>query len=93
MLMKRSVPIMAGVSALLLFLAFLVSIAPGIYRRVKRQQEYAGSWEDVDLAANELELQPPFSASTTATGLTRSRTWRKMKRMTGFYGSRKGGRR
>lgn len=79
---------MAGVSALLLFLAFLVSIAPGIHRRVKRQQEYAGSWEDVIIAATELER--PVSASTTATGLTRSKTWGRMKRMTTFKGKGRG---
>lgn len=80
-LMSRSVPIMTGVSALLLFLSFLTSITPGIRRRVKRQQEYAGSWEDVHAAS---ELKRSLSVGTTATGLTRSKTW--MKRMTRLGG-------
>ena len=80
-LMNRSVPIMTGVSALLLFLAFLASVAPGIHRRVKRQQEYAGSWEDVHAAS---DLKRSLSVGTSATGLTRSKTW--MKRMTGYRG-------
>jgi hypothetical protein len=83
-LMNRSVPIMTGTSALLLFLAFIASVAPGIHRRVKRQQEYAGSWEDVHAAS---ELKRSMSVGTTATGLTRSKTW--MKRMTGYRGRRR----
>jgi hypothetical protein len=75
------VPTLAGVAALLLFLALLASTAPGVHRRVKRQKEYAGSWEDVDVA----ECQPEPESAT----LKRSRTWGRMKRrMTGFYGSR-----
>jgi ribosomal protein S21 len=71
---------MAGVAALLLFLALLASTAPGVFRRVKRQREYAGAWEDVHEA--EFGYEP-----MTAKGLRRGRTWkRKMKRMTGFYG-------
>jgi hypothetical protein len=80
----RSVPIMTGTSALLLFLAFIASVAPGNHRRVKRQQEYAGSWEDVHAAS---DLKRSLSVGTTATGLTRSKTW--MKRMTGYRGRRR----
>lgn len=92
--MNRSVPTLAGVAALLLFLALIASTAPGVYRRVKRQKEYAGSWEDVHVAECQPEPEPEESRSKGrggGRGLKRSRTWKKMKRMTGFYGHREGG--
>jgi hypothetical protein len=76
-LISRSVPVMTGTAALLLFLAFIISVSPGIHRKIKRQREYAGSWEDVHAAS---ELKRSLSVGTTATGLSRSKTW--MKRMT-----------
>jgi hypothetical protein len=80
---------MAGVSALLLLISFVISVSPGIHRRIKRQREYAGSWEGVRVAAD-AAWDPPVSAVTVATRLGRSGTWGKMKRMTRYVGRKRG---
>lgn len=71
---------MAGIASLLLFLALAASIIPVIYRRVKRQQDILGSWDDVQ-AAQPTPL--PETSLGRSFSLKRKKTW---KRMTGYFG-------
>lgn len=79
---SRTVPTMAIIASLLLFLTLGVSGIPVIYRRVKRQQDIIGSWDDVQAAES---TPPPSTSFGRSFSLRRKKTW---KQVTGYLGPR-----